>query len=120
MRDEKVLPSRKHTMIVPHVYHWDLGVGHAEETLGEPHRVPFEIKSLQLLLHGRRKVGFMFMMWVFDLEPLPEKWALFHDSVVVNLVPSANHDMERSCLMTIEHIAPKRVRSRKVIRAELS
>ena len=112
--------SCEHTMIVPYVYHWNLGVGHAKETLREPHRVPFEVESLQLLTHGRRKVSFTFMMWILDLEPFPEKWALIHDSVIIDLVPSTNHDMKWSSLMTIEHITPKRVRPREIIRAEPS
>ena len=115
--DESSVSSRKHTMIIPHIHHWDLGVGHAEKTLREPHRVPFEIESLQFLLHRRRKVSFMFMMWILDIEPFPKKGALAHDSIVVDLVPSTNHDMERSCLMTVEHISPERVRSREIIRA---
>ena len=104
-------------MIIPHVYHWDLGVSHAEEALREPHRVPFEIESLEFLMHRWREVSFMFMMWILDLEPFLKKWALAHDSIVVNLVPSTNHDMERPCLMTVEYISPERVRSREIIRA---
>ena len=107
-------------MIVPHVHHWDLGIGHAEKTLGEPHRISLEIECFQFFTHGRRKVSLMFMMWILDLKPFPEKWALVHDGIVVYLIPSTNHDMERSCLMTIEHIAPKRVGSREITGAEIS
>ena len=105
-------------MIVPHVDHWDLGIGHAEKTLGEPHRISLKVECFQFLTHGRRKVSSTFMVWILDMKPFVEKWALFRDSIVVYLVSSTNHDMERSCLMTIEHIAPKRVRSREVIGAE--
>ena len=108
---------REHTMIIPHIYHRDLGVGHAKKTLREPHRVSFKIEGFELFMHRRRKVSFMLMMWILDLEPFAKKWALDHDSVVVNLVPSTNHDMERSCLMTIEHISPEWVRSREIIGA---
>ena len=107
----------KLTVVIPHVYHWDLGVGHAEKTLRKPHGVPFEIEGLQLFTHRQRKVSFVFMMWIFDLKPRPEKGALAHDSVVVNLVSSANHYMEWSRLVTIEHISPERIRSRECIRA---
>ena len=101
-------------MIIPHVDHWDLGVGHAEKSLRKPHRVPFEIESLQFLMHRRREVSFVFMVRIFHLQPFPKEWALAHDSIVINLVPSTNHYMEWSRLMTVEHISPERVRPREI------
>ena len=59
----------------------------------------------------------MFVVRILEFQPFSEERALAHDSIVVDLVTTSDHDVERPCLMTIEDIPPHWVRSRKVVRA---
>ncbi len=56
----------------------------------------------------------MLMMRVLEVKPLLEELGLGHYSVVVNLISTAQHRMEWSSLMAVEHITPQRVRAGKI------
>lgn len=96
-------------VVVVHVDHGDLRVGHAEEALGEPHAVALQIKGLELVLQLRREGRVVLVYRVADGQPLPEDGGLVHDDVVVDLVAAPDHDVEGPRLVRVEHVAPQRV-----------
>ena len=100
------LVTLTHTMIIPHVYHGNLRVGHSKQALREPHGIPVEIKAFQLLLHFDGELDFVLVMWIFYLKPFLEQFGLTHDCIIIYLVSTPNHDMKRSRLVAIENIAP--------------
>ena len=81
-------------MIIPLVYHRDLGVSHAEQALRKPHRISIEVKGFQFVSHIWTERSLMLMNWVPGFKPLLEQMCLPHHSVVIYLVASTYHDVE--------------------------
>src|SRR6186713_2876522 len=64
------------TMIVPDIYHRDLGIGHSKQSLRKPHRVTFQVECLKLFLHFLCKFYLMLLNRVLKLEPFLEELCL--------------------------------------------
>ena len=59
----------------------------------------------------------MLVVGILEFKPFTEQRTLVHDGVIIYLITSTNHDMERPCLMTVEYISPQWIWSREIIRA---
>jgi hypothetical protein len=94
-------------VIVPDIYHGNLGVSHSKETLREPHRVPVEVELLKFVLHRLGEGCVVFLQGILGLGPLLEQCRLPHCSIVVYLITSTEHDVERPVLVCVQHIAPQ-------------
>ena len=106
------------TVVVPHVNHWNLRIRHAEQTLRKPHGVPLEVEGLKFFLNLMRKSGIALMDRVFDIKPVTKQRTLLHDGIVVDLIPATDHHMERLCLMAVEYITPKWIRTGVLVRTK--
>ncbi|KAI6764540.1 hypothetical protein HG530_008329 [Fusarium avenaceum] len=108
--------SVKNVMVIPHIDHGDLRACKTEQPLGEPHAISLKVEVLQLSLHVRSESGSVLMDRVANVKPLFEEATFFRDTVVVDLVTTTNHKMERSALVVVEHIAPHGVGAAQLIR----
>ena len=93
-------------MIIPDVDHRNLGIGHAEQALGKPHSISIKVETLQFFLHLGSEGSMVLLGGNFELRPLAKVVCFDHHSIVIDLVPTSDHHMERSSLMRIQHIAP--------------
>jgi hypothetical protein len=94
-------------MVVPDVDLWNLAVRSREGALAIPPDVVVEVVLVAVIAHLLAEGILAALVWVANGRPFLER-AIDTHSIVVDLVASTNHDMERPLLVHAEDVVPKR------------
>lgn len=70
-------------VIIPNINHRDLRVRHAKESLREPHGIPIQVPSFELIVHLRRELMSPLMMRILHLGPFAKERRLNRNGIAV-------------------------------------
>lgn len=94
-------------VVVPDVDLRDLAVRVGEGTLSVPPHVVVEVIFVAVAAHRLRKRVLATLVWVTDSRPRLQRSVYTH-SVIVDLIASTKHNVERLLFVHAEHVIPKR------------